>query len=116
MSRVQLRLELARRLPFEATIAICEGREIVRLLSRDFFSGEAARPGAVRFVFLDARAEVLRARLAKRRGHYMPASLLDSQLATLEPPTPEEAIRVDANGELDATARAVVAALSSPRR
>jgi gluconokinase len=25
-----------------------------------------------------------------RKGHFMPASLLDSQLATLEPPTPDE--------------------------
>jgi gluconokinase len=74
-----------------------------------------ASPGAVRFVFLDAPAEVVRARLAARRGHYMPASLLDSQLATLERPRPGEAIRVDASGDPDETARAVLAALSSPR-
>ena len=45
-----LRDEFARRLPFEATIAICQGREIVRLTSRDFFRGHPVRPGEVRFV------------------------------------------------------------------
>jgi gluconokinase len=45
-----------------------------------------------RFVLLDAgHAELLR-RLGARSGHYMPASLLDSQLATLERPGPDEAV------------------------
>jgi gluconokinase len=44
----------------------------------------------VRFVFLDAeRAELVR-RLNRRIGHYMPANLIDSQLATLERPVPAE--------------------------
>ena len=33
---------------------------------------------------------MLEGRLAQRRGHYMPASLLDSQLKTLEPPLADE--------------------------
>ena len=45
---------------------------------------------AVRFCELDAGADVLSARLAARTGHYMPASLLPSQLATLEPLQPDE--------------------------
>lgn len=45
-----LRREVARRLPFEADIAICEGREIVDLLSRDYFSSEDVQPDVVRFV------------------------------------------------------------------
>ena len=36
-------------------------------------------------VALESNAETLRSRLETRRGHYMPASLLESQLATLEP-------------------------------
>jgi gluconokinase len=40
---------------------------------------------------LDADAETLRSRLEDRRGPYMPASLLDSQLATLEPLERDEA-------------------------
>lgn len=68
----------------------------------------AASPGNVRFVFLDAPADVIRARLATRSGHYMPPSLLDSQLAALEPPGPDEAARADASGSPAETARAVL--------
>src|SRR5262249_15108262 len=47
----------------------------------------------VRFVHLTGDPALLRRRLEQRRAHYMPASLLDSQLATLEPPA--GAITVD---------------------
>ncbi len=49
----------------------------------------AAAPG-VRFVFLDGPAELIAARLGSRSGHYMPASLLASQLQTLERPGDDE--------------------------
>ena len=45
---------------------------------------------SVRFVQVMVDEAVLRERLRTRRGHYMPASLLDSQLATLEPLAPDE--------------------------
>ena len=45
---------------------------------------------ALRFVHLRGDRAVLEGRLAQRRGHYMPASLLDSQLQTLEPPSADE--------------------------
>lgn len=45
----------------------------------------AGLPG-VRFVWLDPTRKLLEERLAHRKGHYMPAGLLDSQMATLEPP------------------------------
>ena len=54
-SPAQLRVEVARRLPFEAEIVICQGREIVRLLSLDFFTGHSARPDIVRFVSVLSR-------------------------------------------------------------
>jgi carbohydrate kinase (thermoresistant glucokinase family) len=44
----------------------------------------------VRLVYLDGPRPLIAARLAARRGHFMPASLLDSQFATLEPPGPDE--------------------------
>lgn len=47
-------------------------------------------PPSVDFVHLDGPVEVIRARLSTREGHYMPASLLDSQVATLEPLQPDE--------------------------
>jgi gluconokinase len=40
-----------------------------------------------RFVWLDPPRAILAGRIAHRPGHYMPPSLLDSQIATLEPPT-----------------------------
>ncbi|MEX0971036.1 MAG: gluconokinase [Paracoccaceae bacterium] len=52
-------------------------------------------PGAV-FVHLHGAHDILAARMSVRPGHFMPAALLDSQLATLEPPAPDEhAIQVD---------------------
>jgi uncharacterized protein (DUF1697 family) len=50
VSRTQLRAELARCLDFEAGIAICQGRDIVRLMSEDYFAGQPAGRGIVRFV------------------------------------------------------------------
>jgi gluconokinase len=47
----------------------------------------------VRFVWLDPPRAVLEQRMAQRPGHFMPAALLDSQLATLE--TPHDVLRMD---------------------
>ena len=50
VTRAHLRAELARRLPFDTEIMICEGREIAGLLSRDRFADQPVRPDIVRFV------------------------------------------------------------------
>jgi gluconokinase len=60
----------------------------LRRVYRERLRAAAGRP--VIFVFLSGSRETLAARLAARKGHFMPASLLDSQLATLEPPAPDE--------------------------
>jgi gluconokinase len=44
----------------------------------------------VRFVFLDGSQSLIADRLAKRKGHFMPPGLLDSQFSTLEPPQADE--------------------------
>jgi gluconokinase len=44
----------------------------------------------LRFVFLKGPRALIAERLAERRGHFMPASLLESQLATLEEPGSDE--------------------------
>jgi len=49
----------------------------------------AACPQVV-FLFLDGAREPLLQRMQQRQGHYMPVALLDSQLATLERPGPDE--------------------------
>ena len=50
VSRRQLRAELARRLPFDAEIMICEGREMVRLMTQHPFADQPVRSDIVRFV------------------------------------------------------------------
>src|SRR6476659_2022197 len=55
VTRAQLRAELASRLPFSTEIRICDGREIVRMLSADHFAGQPERPDIVRFVSLLSR-------------------------------------------------------------
>ena len=47
-------------------------------------------PPDLDFVHLDGPAQVIRDRMSRRAGHYMPASLLDSQTAILEPLRPDE--------------------------
>jgi gluconokinase len=44
----------------------------------------------VRLIFLDTDRRTVEARLSRRRGHFFPAALLDSQFADLEPPTDDE--------------------------
>ncbi|HMM87691.1 gluconokinase [Bradyrhizobium sp.] len=44
----------------------------------------------VRIVFLDGTQDLIAARLAARKGHFMPAGLLASQFATLERPGADE--------------------------
>jgi uncharacterized protein (DUF1697 family) len=49
-SRTKFRAELARRLPFETEIALCDGRELLELASTNPFRTEQAHPDVVRFV------------------------------------------------------------------
>ena len=44
----------------------------------------------LRFVFLRGSRDLIASRMAMRQGHYMPASLLESQLSTLEEPSHDE--------------------------
>src|SRR6185503_420658 len=60
---------------------------------RDRIFPSAVRP--IAFVHLDGPKAALAERLKGRKGHFFPPSLLDSQLATLEPLTADEpAMRV----------------------
>ncbi|WP_400996475.1 gluconokinase [Agromyces sp. GXQ0307] len=67
---------------------------------------------ATRFVHLDLSEGELAERVGARAGHFMPATLLASQLATLEPPAADEpAVVVDADRAIadvvDAAARSL---------
>ncbi len=66
-----------------------EGRRLVlacsalRAVYRDVLRGDDP-PQCLRFVLLDGPRELIASRIGARQGHYMPPTLLDSQLATLE--------------------------------
>ncbi len=71
------------------------------------------RPG-VRLVYLDGSRELIAERLAARRGHFMPASLLDSQFAALDPPGPDEnPIAVTIDQPVDRIVEQIAAVLSA---
>ncbi len=70
------------------------------------------RGRGVVFVFLAGTRETIAQRLAARQGHFMPPSLLASQLDTLEEPGPgEPAIRIEVGPAPEALAQAIVDAL-----
>ncbi len=68
--------------------------------------------GPVRFVHLSGSRRVIEGRMAKREGHYMPVSLLDSQFAALEAPGPDEALTVDIDQPLAAIVARIMPFLS----
>jgi len=71
---------------------------------RDRIFLSAVRP--ITFVHLDGSKAVLAERLKDRKGHFFPPSLLDSQLATLEPPG--DAIAIDVAAPLEESVAAIV--------
>jgi gluconokinase len=70
----------------------------------------------VRFVFLDGSQALIAGRLAKRKGHFMPAGLLDSQFRTLEPPQADERpIAVSIDAPVETIVNNIVAQLGTGR-
>ncbi len=63
----------------------------------------------IRLVYLRGTRELIAARLALRKGHFMPPSLLDSQFATIEEPMPDEQV-VTVN--IDAPVDRIIAAIA----
>lgn len=114
-------LEDADRWPWLATIAAwtseqaAEGHSTIvtcsalRRAYRDRL--REAAPGTV-FIHLAGSPELLAERMRARKGHFMPASLLQSQLDTLEPLEEDEAgLVVDVAGSTEAVVERVVEAL-----
>jgi len=62
-----------------------------------------------RLVYLEGSKELIASRVQTRKHKYMPASLLDSQFQTLEPP--RDAIRIDVGQPIDRSVDAIVAAI-----
>lgn len=68
-------------------------------------------PRSVRFIFLSGPPELIRRRMEARHGHYMPESLLPSQLATLEPP--QDAIQISIDQTVSAMVDQILSALAT---
>ncbi len=79
---------------------------------RHAYRERLAQAGDVRFVHLHAELAVVDLRLAARRHRYMPASLLESQFAALEPPA--GAIAIDVAAAPARCVDAIVAELQLP--
>lgn len=96
--------------------ALESGEELVlacSALRRVYRERLTVDPARERWVSLWAPREVIAARLAQRTGHYMPATLLDSQLAILE--AVDEALKVDVTGDLDSIVAHLVQELGLQR-
>lgn len=67
----------------------------------------------VRLVYLKGTRNLIGERLALRKGHFMPPSLLDSQFATIEEPTPDENVLVV---DINAPVNQIVATIAEQLR
>ncbi len=69
------------------------------------------RPDVV-LLYLHGTKRVIAARMGARKGHFMPAALLDSQMATLEEPGSDESpVVIDIDGPADAVVEAALDAI-----
>jgi uncharacterized protein (DUF1697 family) len=76
-SRAKFTAALRRKLPFEAQVSLCDGRDLIRLEMENPFGTRPARPGIVRFVSILSKA-----------GHVSPS------IPTTLPPNGEWLVRV----------------------
>jgi carbohydrate kinase (thermoresistant glucokinase family) len=77
---------------------------------RDYMTKVAGEP--ILFVYLEGTKDVIAARIASRQHEFMPASLLDSQFATLEVPAVDEnALPVPVTEPVDTLVERIVRAI-----
>jgi gluconokinase len=97
-------------------MAVIDGRGENAVLAcsalRQVYRDRIGRAGNVRFVHLAGDQGTIAARLGARTHHYMPPTLLASQLATLEPP--QNAIVVDVRDTVPTQVAKIRAALHLP--
>ncbi len=99
----------------DARLKAGESGVIVCSALRRAYRDTLVRDRAVRIVYLEGNRGLIAERLAARRGHFMPGSLLDSQFAALEPPGPDEdPITVSIEDPPDAIVAAICARLDLP--
>ena len=71
---------------------------------------EGVPKGLIRWIYLSGPVSVIRERMEARQGHYMPVSLLPSQLATLEPP--HNAVEISITQPVSAMVSQILSALA----
>ncbi|MFB2552650.1 gluconokinase [Ensifer soli] len=102
------------RLAQEGAAGIVVSCSALKRSYRDLLRNAAGRPLA--FVYLKGTRAVLLPRMGSRPGHFMPASLLDSQLAALESPEGEEnVVTVDVGPARDRVATQALEGLARLR-
>jgi carbohydrate kinase (thermoresistant glucokinase family) len=87
------------------------GKHVVLACSalKESYRKRLVRAGDLRIVYMKGDAETIQPRISSRSGHFMPASLLASQFATLEEPS--GAIVVDVAQPVEAQVAAIARAL-----
>lgn len=90
---------------------VASGRHVVLACSalKHAYRDRLARAGDLRVAYLKGDAAAIEPRIASRKGHFMPASLLASQFATLEEPA--DAIVVDVTQPIAAQVATIARAL-----
>ena len=83
------------------------GCSALKRVYRTFITESAGAP--VLFIYLDGSRELISRRMRERTAHFMPASLLDSQFAALEPPEADEnAVAVAIDAPLDEIVKSII--------
>ncbi|MFC0253021.1 gluconokinase [Massilia consociata] len=107
-----LRAEIVR--AWEAGQAVVLSCSALKRAYRDVLRG---KDGEVRFVHLHGDRSLIARRMAARHGHFMPLSLLDSQLRDLEPLQPDErGITLDVREPPERLVQQVLASARAARR
>lgn len=103
-------IERLNQAPSERVVLACSAlTHAIRQRFRDEVRNDVA------FVYLAVDREPLHTRLTERKGHYAKVDLLDRQLRTLEEPTHDDSIVVQANGSVEDTFRQLRDKLASHR-
>ncbi|RVV99975.1 gluconokinase [Mesobaculum littorinae] len=88
-----------------AQAALAEGRPTAiacSALKRAYRDRLSETLGEIDVIHLDGARDLVARRMADRAGHFMPVSLIDSQLSALEPPAGARVLRLDIDQPLDA--------------
>jgi gluconokinase len=82
-----------------AWLAAMPGRIVACSALRKTYRDRLRVAGPLLLLYLDITPSTARQRVAARHGHFMPASLIDDQFATLERPTSDEPDVLRLDGE-----------------